>query len=84
MRRLFAFLGAAMRAYEVSHVIDGLLTRQLPRECRVAVLDYVRSGYDGETGEFLGRTAEQEVAIRCCDCGSQMCEHCEVGEVKRA
>ena len=71
-----------MRAYEATHVIDGILTRQLSAEHRVEVLEYVRSGYDGETGEFLGRTAEQEVAIRCCDCGSQMCEHCDVGEVR--
>lgn len=72
----------SVKAYEASHVIDGILTRQLSRECRVAVLEYVRAGYDGESGEFLGRTRDQDVAIRCLDCGSQMCEHCEVREVR--
>lgn len=67
-----------MRSYEAAHVIDGILTRQLPREHRVAVLEYVRAGYDTESGEFLGRTGEQEIAIRCSDCRSNMCEHCGV------
>jgi hypothetical protein len=71
-----------MKAYEASHVIDGLLTRQLPREHRIAVLEFVRAGYDSETGEFVGRTEDQELAIRCADCGSQMCEHCSISERK--
>lgn len=71
-----------MRSYEAAHVIDAILTRQLPQDQRVAVLEYVRAGYDGESGEFLGRTEDQEVAIRCADCGSQMCEHCLVRSEK--
>jgi len=71
-----------MRAFEAVHVIDHLLTRQLPREHRVAVLEIARAGYAGETGEFVGRTEQQEAAIRCLDCGSPMCEHCELRDVK--
>lgn len=71
-----------MRAYEMAHVFDAMLTRQLPREHRIAVLEYARAGYHAETGEFVGRTEQQEAAIRCLDCGSQMCEHCELQDLR--
>jgi hypothetical protein len=71
-----------MRAHEAAHVIDGILTRQCVKRHRIAVLGYVLAGFDGESGEFVGRTEHQEAAIRCLDCGSPMCEHCELRDLK--
>lgn len=69
-----------MRLHELCHVMDGMLTRIVRREDRTIVLEYVRSGYDGD-GNFVGRTKDQDVAIRCVDCPRQQCEDCPTRKV---
>lgn len=66
----------------MAHVIDAILTRQLPREHRVAVLEFTRAGYSAETGEFVGRTEAQEAAIRCLDCPLVDCTPCELADLR--
>lgn len=64
-----------MRLHEICHMIDGFLTRLVREEDRTAVLEFVRSGYDSD-GRFIGRTLEQDMAMRCSDCPNNQCDNC--------
>lgn len=67
-----------MRLHDVCHAIDHLLQRIVTPEHRIDVLEFVRSGYEGETGRFIGRSEDSDRAIRCTDCSDRRCKDCAV------
>lgn len=71
-----------VKAAQAAYLIDRMLMKHVAQEHRVAVLEFSRAGYDGETGRFIGRAPHRHAAIRCLDCRSPLCEHCEFRGMK--
>jgi len=71
-----------MRLYEIAHQIEHLLfSIDVTPEHRLDVIDYLKAGFDSETGGYMERPVELQVTIRCLDCehlGGPCPDDCEV------
>ncbi|MFO7904518.1 MAG: hypothetical protein R6U98_17780 [Pirellulaceae bacterium] len=75
-----------MRLHEIAHQIEHLLFMvDVVPEHRLEVLDYVKAGFDSETGEYQERSPELQAMIHCIDCeylGGECPPECSVRQFR--